>query len=525
MIRLDQSGPEAGGKAHQLSRLRAAGLKVPDGFCLLPDCSIQSGLQAWLQLFPGQSLAVRSSSGREDGAVQSFAGQFTTVLNVRDEAAFEHAVERVRASLRGGSVLVQPMLAARVAGVAFTTDPTIEQPAARVEATPGLGEALVSGRVRPAAWRIQEDRPELVDGEACLSDAQLMRLLASCRQAQQVLGGELDLEFAFTEDEDPWILQARPITARALTLEQLCQQQRQQLYSLVDKNGTVWSSYSVAETLPHPLPMTWAVVDRMLSLRGAYGKLYRDMGYDPDPDLGDQGVADLICGRPYINLSRQARFYFKNFPMAYPLARLKADPRLALNPTPEVDLSQARPGFWRHLPATLWKMLQANSQLGRLRRNFEASFRNQIVPNFMSQIEGLRSQPLDPLSLPQLRVRLERVIQLVVDDFAGDSLKASALALLLSQGQPPRSVKLDPEADLTRLMSQAAAGQLELERLLELIGHRGPGEMELANPRWAEAPNCSNRNWLNYDPAPRRRPDLMDRQTPGSVCEKARVTG
>lgn len=507
MIWLREAGPEAGAKAYQLARLLQAGARVPDGFCLLPECSLESGLQAWRQRFAGQALAVRSSSGREDGAVQSFAGQFTTVLNVVGEPQFEDAVRRVRASIRGGSVLVQPMLEARVAGVVFTLDPTCSQAAARVEATPGLGEDLVSGRVRPSAWRIQQQQVTLLDEPACLSNQEVLTLLAACRAAQEKLGGaELDLEFAFTQDAEPWILQARPITAQAQSMEQLCLEQRMALAALAEPAGTVWSRYSVADTLPHPLPMTWAVVDRMLSLRGAYGKLYREMGYDPDPELGERGVADLVCGRPYLNLSREARLYFKDFPFAYPIAKLKADPRRALNPAPEVDLKLARPGFWRRLPGTFWKMIKGNSQLGRLRAGFEKQLRQQIAPAFLSKMQALRSESLQELSVTELRQRLEALLRLVVDDFAGDSLKASALAQLLSQGQPPRSVALDVETDLVRLMSRAAAGELSLEELLKAIGHRGQGEMELANPRWAETPESLRKEVENLRPAPPAQP-------------------
>ncbi|ODT61214.1 hypothetical protein ABS71_17005 [bacterium SCN 62-11] len=479
VIPLRDAAPEAGGKAYQLGRLLRAGEKVPDGFCLLAGAEARAALAVW----DGRPLAVRSSAAREDGAVRSFAGQFCTLLGVSDEAALLSAIEQVRGSIGDGAVLLQPMLPARVAGVYFTSDPTAVG-AARVEATPGLGDELVSGRVRPSAWRVAASGATLVDGPGCLSEQELARLRAAAERAQAVLGGELDLEFAFTEDDEPWILQARPITTQAAALAQLEVQERERLRELAEPRGTVWSRYSVAETLPHPTPMTWAVVDRMLSLRGAYGKLYRDLGYDPDPALGTRGVADLICGRPYINLSREPRLYFQDFPFAYGLARLKADPRLASYPTPEVDLQAARPGFWSRLPGTLWKMFRAQSRLGKLRRDFGSELRARIAPAFLSQIRTLAGQDLQRLEVSALRERLEQLLCLVIDDFAGDTLKASAFAHLVSQGRPPSNPRLEEDTDLAGLMR---AG-LPLEELLARIGHRGNGEMELANPRWKEIP-------------------------------------
>lgn len=514
IVPLREAPSEAGGKAYQLGRLLVAGEKVPDGFCLLKGCDPELALEAWRQL-GGPPVAVRSSAAREDGVVSSFAGQFCTVLGVSDEDALRDALERVQASVAGGSVLVQPMLPARVAGVYFTADPTLlEGEAARVEAVPGLGEELVSGRARPTAWRLRGSEISLLEGPPCLEREELLALRSAAERAQALVGGELDLEFAFTEEREPWILQARPITARAASVEDLCRQQREFLRTRADAQGTVWSRYSVAETLPHPTPMTWAIVERMLSLRGAYGKLYRELGYDPDPELGTEAVADLICGRPYINLSREPRLYFKDFPFAYPLARLKADPRLASYPTPEVDLSLARPGFWGRLPATLWKMFRVQSRLSKLRREFAAVLRERLAPAFLSRLRDLAEESLESLSVEALRQRLESLLCLVVDDFAGDSLKASAFAHLVSQGKPPQIPRLDPEADLAGLMRASAAGQLSLEELLKRIGHRGAGEMELANPRWNEVPDRLQAELSRVGPAaaPARLEDHPDHE-------------
>lgn len=499
IIPLREAPPEAGGKAFQLGRLLRSGEKVPDGFCLLDDGS-DLAVDHWRQMLGGQPVAVRSSAAREDGAVESFAGQFCTRLGIHDEAGLRAALDEVRRSIGTGCVLVQPMVPARIAGVYFTADPTCTKAAARIEATPGLGEELVSGRVRPSAWRLEAQTITLLDGPACLTEEEILRLQAAAGRAQAILSGELDLEFAFSDNAEPWILQARPITVQALSSQDLCRQQRELLKNLAAPEGTVWSRYSVAETLPHPTPMTWALVDRMLSLRGAYGKLYRELGYDPDPALGGGGVADLICGRPYINLSREPRLYFKDFPFAYPMHKLKSDPRLASYPTPEVDLSRAQPGFWSRLPGTVWKMFRVQHRLGKLRREFGKELRQRIAPAFLQQMELKAAENLDGFSLAQLRERLEELQRLVVDDFAGDTLKASAFAHMVGRG--PTSFALDPATDLARLMRETAAGRLPFEQLVQRMGHRANGEMELANPRWHEIPEKLRAEISRLGPAP-----------------------
>ena len=121
-------------------------------------------------------LAVRSSAVGEDGASASFAGQFDTVLGVRaaDAEAPWDAVRRVWASAfsahasayrarQGGSpprmaVVIQEMVDARTAGVAFSADPVRGRPdVAVVSAVHGLGEGLVSGELDADTYRVSAD--------------------------------------------------------------------------------------------------------------------------------------------------------------------------------------------------------------------------------------------------------------------------------------------------------------------------------------------------------------------------------
>ena len=122
------------------------------------------------------AFAVRSSATTEDLPGASFAGQHDSYLNVVGQSAILHHVRRCWASLfseravtyrrRNGfddrnvrmAVVVQQMVAAEVAGVLFTADPvTSNRRLATVEATWGLGEALVSGLVSGDVYRVRHD--------------------------------------------------------------------------------------------------------------------------------------------------------------------------------------------------------------------------------------------------------------------------------------------------------------------------------------------------------------------------------
>ena len=119
--------------------------------------------------------AVRSSATAEDLPTASFAGQQDTYLNVVGSAAILQHVSRCWASLfteravtyrlRNGfdqrkvhmAVVVQQMVFPEAAGVLFTADPvTSNRKVVSVEATFGLGEALVSGRVNPDVYQVRE---------------------------------------------------------------------------------------------------------------------------------------------------------------------------------------------------------------------------------------------------------------------------------------------------------------------------------------------------------------------------------
>ncbi|MGP0023326.1 MAG: PEP/pyruvate-binding domain-containing protein, partial [Streptosporangiaceae bacterium] len=130
---------------------------------------------ALAQLGEQAAYAVRSSATAEDLPAASFAGQQDTYLNVVGSAAILQHVSRCWASLfteravtyrvRNGfghrkvhmAVVVQQMVFPDAAGILFTADPiTGNRKVASVEASFGLGEALVSGLVNPDVFKVRD---------------------------------------------------------------------------------------------------------------------------------------------------------------------------------------------------------------------------------------------------------------------------------------------------------------------------------------------------------------------------------
>ena len=201
-------------------------------------------------------VAVRSSATTEDLPDLSFAGQQDTILNVIGDAALLRAVVQCWSSLwtaraigyraRHGipheeaalAVVVQQMVASDVSGVLFTANPlTGKRSETVIEATFGLGEALVSGRVEPdryvvdvPAGRVLERRmgakalsirprveggtleaQEDAAGRATLTESAVLELAGLGRRVAALFDAPQDVEWAQVAGRFH-LLQARPIT-------------------------------------------------------------------------------------------------------------------------------------------------------------------------------------------------------------------------------------------------------------------------------------------------------------------------
>lgn len=264
-VALHEAHDEAvyGGKAAQLAQALRAGLPVPPGFAFGFDAhealhADDADRHAAPLLAPLDDLvAVRSSAVGEDSESASFAGQHATVLGVRGTAALVAALREVHASARSEAarlyrrslgldpeprmgVVVQKLVKAEVAGVLFSRDPVTGEDVRVVEASWGLGEAVVQGLVTPDRYVFGRDGRTLVQdvGEKdrmirwsdaggteevdvahdrvavpCLGAAELRMLDSLVSRCEGVWGGEQDLEFAFAGGT-LYLLQRRAITRR-----------------------------------------------------------------------------------------------------------------------------------------------------------------------------------------------------------------------------------------------------------------------------------------------------------------------
>jgi pyruvate,water dikinase len=252
-----------GSKAVGLGEAARSGLPLPPGFALSGDIveAVASGEEPAIQEVVRSvgglplPLAVRSSAVDEDGAQASFAGQHLTLLNVASTAAVSDAVREIWWSANSDSaityrqrvglfrrpsvgVVVQSLLDPDSAGVLFTQNPITGDDELMIEASWGLGEAVVAGLVIPDHFRVarsgevleritglkririralpeggtrQEEVPAELTERPCLDDGQLAELGTLADSCERVYGRGRDIEFAFAGG-NLYLLQCRAIT-------------------------------------------------------------------------------------------------------------------------------------------------------------------------------------------------------------------------------------------------------------------------------------------------------------------------
>ena len=293
--------------------------------------------------------AVRSSATNEDGAHASFAGIYRTRLGIPleemglavkdlwlsiwDERVLNyHATSGLSGTPPAMAVVIQPLLEALAAGVAYSIHPlTGRATQVVINAVAGLAAALVDGRATPDQYvvemaengqpiRIHErtitgqtkalrvtgqglrEVPLSDDavGRATLSDDQLFDLARTAKQIEKIFGHPVDLEW-LCDDRGLWLLQARPISGLTRSPQ-------------LTNDDCEWSRTNFKETMPElPSPLGLSFLE--LFMERHIISPYRRLGCNIP-----EGISSVrtFQGRPYINMTL---FYSL-------VAQLRGDPSL-----------------------------------------------------------------------------------------------------------------------------------------------------------------------------------------------------
>ena len=206
------------------------------------SCELENRLEKIEGYSPDSLFAVRSAAMGEDDVDASHAGQFETILNVKqadigreifacmaswwnDRATAYRKSKGLHSDGPRMSVIVQRMVAAEFAGVLFTRHPFDgTKDVMLVEAVSGLGEKLVSGTVTPSLYEIDRNSGAVVSKTGLdakhggrLSAPHIAQLFSVAKEIEEEFGQGQDVEWAI-EDDRLFVLQCRPITTRAETI-------------------------------------------------------------------------------------------------------------------------------------------------------------------------------------------------------------------------------------------------------------------------------------------------------------------
>ncbi len=553
---------QVGGKAAHLGALLRAGFPVPEGFVIHIDAFVahfgeitdplvkpavpllQAEFMAQvadaLVTFLGNEsqVAVRSSSTEEDSSHASFAGQHSTYyfvppnridqaivdcwMSLWSSAALSYRRAGWTEVMSGEpvrmAVIVQRMIPAERSGVVFSRDPIHAASTDTViEASWGLGAALVDGRVSPDHARVNEDgvitsyvvndkafqvSPDPRNHDAArlqevakelrhksvLDDSETRHIANISLQLETLFEGPQDVEWAFV-GHHLYLLQSRPITTRAEHHD-------------VPEQLVLFKP--LAENFTEPLtPLSEDMYARVLPKVGAFYQ-----------------------GRCYISLSQLQRLniFSLDDTEIVELALLRNTPAKLKLSWPKATLAGAMLGLAYLADGANW-IRTARASPAALQR-FETLIHKVRHDPSYTPIKALKrlvwgKHPFEPIGHHMFYANISAgryflylgVLQALVQRFAPD-YPLSDLSGTYHGNQDMQSLALLKEIDqLSALLREALATGDEVSEQLQQVldghantlpanaaftqayeaflhryGHRGPREMEMAAPSWREAP-------------------------------------
>jgi pyruvate,water dikinase len=508
------------------------GIAVPDDLA----AAIASSLAG---LGEQSAYAVRSSATAEDLPAASFAGQQDTYLNVVGPAAILQHVRRCWASLftdravtyrlRNGfdhrkvhmAVVVQQMVFPQAAGILFTADPiTGNRKVASVEASFGLGEALVSGLVNADVYKVRDGRviastigtkqlavvalpfggteEQAIDPERqkkpALTEPQAVRLANLGRRIEAHFGRPQDIEWCRVDD-DFQIVQSRPITTLFPIPE------------AGDQENHVYVSVGHQQMMTDAMKPLGISVWRLTAGPGMY-------------EAGGRPFVDVTPGLTS-PASRPALLSMlgKSDPLIGDALQTILDRGDFIRSKPDEGPGWTPPGGGHAAietdPAIVEELIgRSQASIAALKREIRTKSGPALLDFIQADIQERRRSQFDPRSLQVIMAGMEATWWLndqlqawLGEKNAADTLTQSAPNNVTSEmGLALLDVadSIRPHADVVAFLQHVEEDEDFLDELpklaggreardairawLDKYGMRGVGEIDITRPRWSERP-------------------------------------
>jgi len=471
-----------------------------------------------------------------DALKQSINAVFASWHSDRARAYRQH--HDVRGVL-GTAVNVQVMFPSERSGVLFTLDPNNPASGEMVlEASWGLGEAVVSGAVTPDIYSLDaatlETKREVPGSrpgsEPALNVEQRREIGELGQRIEAHFDAPSDIEWGIADGRVA-LLQTRKIRGLEIIedIERGRVQERQRLKKLANGETVVWVVHNLSETLPAPTPLTWDLIRWFMSAQGGYGQMYRLLGHRPQERETGQGFLELIAGRIYVDPRRAAEFHFGRMPFEYDVDEVLRDRTALDRPPTRFNFDRTDSLFFFRLPGLLVNMLRGARRMKAMSRSPAERFQKIAIPKLEEFLNRTWQLELGSLSTPELVRELIRRRDFVLGEFAGESLVPGffaglahdqlrqLLTQLLGQDEGEKYIgklttglegdvtveqnlllfeiatgisrsALAPGCDVEQNLMplQNATETRDIGRFLDRYGHRAVNEMELSQPRWRE---------------------------------------
>jgi phosphohistidine swiveling domain-containing protein len=547
---LDGAGPE---KATAGDALRELAVRAREMIVTSPiPHEVDAAVRKAYAVMGSPAVAVRSSATAEDLPFASFAGQQDSYLDIVGADAVVQAVRRCWASLWteravayrsangigqrdvGLAVVVQDLVHAAAAGVLFTANPvTGTRTETVIDASPGPGQAVVSGAVNPdhfvvdtATGRVLLRSPggKEPGRRPSLDDAQLRDLTALGDTVQRLFGTPQDIEWVIDAGGKLWLTQSRPITT-LYPLPDPAAAEPAGLESGPAAGTRVYLCGSLLQGLTRPItPMGLSALGSMGNRKGPWQyvnpglRMYVDLTPAVRNKSGRrllQRVLPLADGRsaavfpallqdPRFSISKRAPRQSvvssmtgtKGAASLFLVARLiPALIGAALRPEAELARTQA---YGKRLDAelALREPATAFQRLDHTQRILERTVNGLIQSTLPGPAVGylmlaLARRLLRGIAKPR---ELEAVLRGLPHNVTTE-MDLELWELSVSMGADPASRQVFLTRSPVELAARYAAGTLPavaqagLAGFLARYGHRAVAEIDLGMPRWSEQPD------------------------------------
>ena len=513
---------------------------------VIPQDIAEEVLSHLYRLGEENAYAVRSSATAEDLPTASFAGQQDSYLNIIGKEAILQHISKCWASLfteraviyrlQHGfdhrkvqlAVVVQQMIFPEVAGILFTADPvTGNRKVSSIDASFGLGEALVSGLVNADHYKVCNDivtdkkispkkqavyavkgggtvkqviEDHLQDRQA-LTDEQIVRLARTGRTIEAHFGYPQDIEWCLADDVF-YVVQSRPVT----TLFPIPEADDQENHVYISTGHQQMMTDAMK-----PLGLSFFLLMTPALMRTAGGRLFVDVAPMLASPSGRNTIINVLgkfdpLMKDALTTIVSRGDFIKTIPddqEADTGKSAKAAPRA--NYEAQIDYDPAIvPGL----------IARSEASLASLKQNIQTKSGTELFDFILEDIPELRKFTADPQSFAVIMTAMntpaqlnEKMMEWLGEGNVADTLSQSVsnnvtsemgLALLdvadVIRPFPEVIAYLQQAKDDTFLaelprFNGGAAARDAINTFLDQYGMRCAGEIDITRNRWREKPS------------------------------------